>query len=159
MYDIAIKRAQQTKKFRDALMETGPKKLIHNMENDSTWGFGVDGTGQNLMGSTLERVRETLIRGEIQLDPMETPKPHEQNHSEEADTIIISDSMLRGVDKFIQKRKVELHIQGGATTNQIHESLGGLLQGKHPQVVVVHCGTATLRQHHSRTSKCHISTS
>ena len=93
------------------------------------------------MGSTLERVRETFIRGEIQLDPMETPKPHDQNHPEEANTIIISDSMLKGVAKFIQKRKVELHIQRGATTNQIHESLGGLLKGKHPQVVVVHCGT------------------
>ena len=70
MYNIAVKRAQQSKKFPDALIETGSKQLIHNMENDTSLGFGVDGTGQKLMGSILEKVRETLIGGEIQPDPI-----------------------------------------------------------------------------------------
>ena len=49
MYDITVKRAQQSEKFRNALLATDNQELVHNMETDAKWGFGENGTGSNLI--------------------------------------------------------------------------------------------------------------
>ena len=60
MTKIMEAKAEACHVFKDALLNTGNKTLVHNMEDDSEWGFGRDGKGKNLMGLILERVRHTL---------------------------------------------------------------------------------------------------
>ena len=45
MYNLTVERAKRSKKFCGALLATGNKHLVHNMENDPCWGFGEDGKG------------------------------------------------------------------------------------------------------------------
>ena len=159
MYDITVKRAQQSEKFRNALLATDDQELVHNMETDAKWGFGENGTGSNLMGRTLEKARDALRKGEIKPTSASATKPGTQEqtatntttpttstptHEQGAEIIIISDSMLRDVDQHLTGKRVELHIEGGATTDQIRKSLGGILKDKKPHAVIVHCGTNDL---------------
>ncbi len=60
MEEIIESKAQQHPSFRAALLSTGNKKLIHNMERDAEWGFGRDGKGLNLMGRVLEKQRTKI---------------------------------------------------------------------------------------------------
>ena len=61
----------------------------------------------NLMGTTTEEVRERLMRGEITVDPVEGQKQEEKGKEQQrqdvksTDLIIISDSMLRGIDNHL----------------------------------------------------------
>ena len=60
MKEIMMEKAQQCKQFRDKLVNSGSKKLVHNMECDAVWGFGEDGLGRNEMGKILMCVRDCL---------------------------------------------------------------------------------------------------
>ena len=164
MLDIAIHRAQQSPPYREALLATVGKKLIHNMETDSSWGFGPDGKGKNLMGTTTEEVRERLIKGEITVDPAEGQKQEEKGKEQQrqdvksTDTIIISDSMLRGIDNHLTDMEVELNILGGATLTQLRQKLGDILKNKRPQFVVIHCGTNDLENESMDNLKANYNT-
>ena len=52
MEDIQKTRAIKSRTFKNKLMASKGKKLIHNMEND--------GNGRNEMGAILERIRDWL---------------------------------------------------------------------------------------------------
>ena len=93
------------------------------------------------MGVTLEKARDSLKAGEIQVTQSDPTAPQE---SQELDIIIISDSMLAGVDRYIEGRKADLHVLSGATTSKVHQSLGTILRNKKLQAVVMHCGTNDL---------------
>ena len=153
--------------FRNALLATDNKELVHNMETDANWGFVENGTGSNLMGRTLEKARDALRKGEIKSTTASATKQGTQDQTATAtatatsttstptqepgaEIIIISDSMLRDVDHHLTGKRVELHIEGGATTDQIRKSLGDILKDKKPQAVIVHCGTNDLE--HSNTT-------
>ena len=58
MEEINLLKAEQCEQFRKALIDTGTKTLIHNMEGDDHWGFGKDGKGENIMGVILMSIRE-----------------------------------------------------------------------------------------------------
>ena len=58
MEEIFLARAKQQLAFRQALLNTGNKELIHNIEGDDFWGFGTDGTGANMQGVILMSVRD-----------------------------------------------------------------------------------------------------
>ena len=146
MYDLTVERVKQSKQFCDALLATGSKHLVHNMENDSCWGFGEDGEGVNLMGVTLEKARDSLVAGEIQYtqdDPIAPTAPQE-SQTEELDIIIISDTILAGVNQYMEGTKADLHVLSGATTSKVHQSLENILKNRKHRAVVIHCGTNDL---------------
>ena len=62
--DIMLKclRAKfaQHKDLKDKLLDTGDRKLIEHTFNDSYWGDGGDGSGQNKLGKLLMQVRKEI---------------------------------------------------------------------------------------------------
>ena len=50
----------QHEDLRRLLLETGDAEIVEHTERDSTWGDGGDGSGQNLLGKILMRVRKEL---------------------------------------------------------------------------------------------------
>ena len=50
----------QHKDLQDILFKTGSKGIVEHTSNDSYWGDGGDGTGQNKLGKILVQVREEL---------------------------------------------------------------------------------------------------
>ena len=60
MADILLVKAQQCQKFKTALLKTGQKTLIHNIDTDDFWGCGPDLKGTNMMGVLLEELRRKL---------------------------------------------------------------------------------------------------
>jgi N-glycosidase YbiA len=50
----------QHKDLRDQLIATGDEELIENSPVDAWWGCGSDGTGKNMLGKILMKVRAQL---------------------------------------------------------------------------------------------------
>jgi len=48
----------QHESIRTILLSTGDAKLIEHTENDSYWGDGGNGSGKNMLGQILMRIRE-----------------------------------------------------------------------------------------------------
>jgi len=63
MYECVLAKFVQHKDLRDQLIATGDEEIIEDSPIDWTWGCGKDGTGKNLLGKALMRVRREL-RGE-----------------------------------------------------------------------------------------------
>ena len=115
------------------------------------------------MGTTTEEVRERLIKGEITVDPVEGQKQEAKGKEQRQDVkstdpIIISDSMLRGIDNHLTDMEVELNILGGATLTQLRQKLGDILKDKRPQFVVIHCGTNDLENESMDNLKANYNT-
>ena len=53
--------------IRSILLGTGDATLVEHTENDAYWGDGGDGSGKNMLGKILMRVRERL-RAEAMTD-------------------------------------------------------------------------------------------
>ncbi len=60
MEDIMWEKLQMCDEFKKRLINSGNKRLIHNMEGDVIWGFGHDGQGCDEMGKMLMRVKGRL---------------------------------------------------------------------------------------------------
>lgn len=50
----------QHEELRDILLGTGDAKLVEHTENDNYWGDGGDGSGKNMLGQILMRIRTEL---------------------------------------------------------------------------------------------------
>ncbi len=57
MTDAVRAKFQQHEDIREILMGTGDAKRVEHTENDSYWGDGGDGSGKNMLGQILMRVR------------------------------------------------------------------------------------------------------
>ena len=79
MRQIVQNKVNVCPEFKNALLNTGTKMLIHNMEEDPEWGFGRDGKGKNLMGKILESVRETARCESHQARPDQS-EPSRRSH-------------------------------------------------------------------------------
>jgi N-glycosidase YbiA len=53
-------KCTQHRELRAILLATGDAKLIEHTERDSYWGDGGDGSGQNMLGKILMRIRAEL---------------------------------------------------------------------------------------------------
>lgn len=60
MYECVLAKFVQHKNLRDQLIATGNEELIEDSPVDWYWGCGADGTGQNMLGKILMRVRLEL---------------------------------------------------------------------------------------------------
>lgn len=60
MYECCLAKFLQHPELRKQLMETGDQELIEDSPVDYYWGCGKDGTGQNMLGKTLMKIREEL---------------------------------------------------------------------------------------------------
>ncbi len=60
MREAVLAKFTQHKELREILLGTGDAKLVEHTTNDSYWGDGGDGSGQNRLGQILMSVREEL---------------------------------------------------------------------------------------------------
>jgi N-glycosidase YbiA len=60
MYRAVRAKFEQNLDIAQMLLETGTAKLIEHADNDDYWGDGGDGSGQNMLGRILMRVRDEL---------------------------------------------------------------------------------------------------
>lgn len=60
MTEAVLAKFTQHDDLRELLLATGDALLIEHTDNDSYWGDGGDGSGKNMLGQVLMRVRERL---------------------------------------------------------------------------------------------------
>jgi len=60
MYLVVYAKFTQHKALKKILLDTGDAILAEHTEKDSYWGDGSDGSGKNMLGQVLMRVREEL---------------------------------------------------------------------------------------------------
>lgn len=60
MRHAVLAKFSQYEELRSLLLSTGTATLVEHTENDSFWGDGGDGSGQNMLGKILMEVRELL---------------------------------------------------------------------------------------------------
>lgn len=62
MTEAVRAKFEQHDDIRAELLATGDAKLVEHTENDDYWGDGGDGSGKNMLGQILMRVRDELRR-------------------------------------------------------------------------------------------------
>lgn len=60
MHEVVLAKFSQHADLKEVLLATGDATLVEHTFNDSYWGDGGDGSGQNMLGQILMRVREEL---------------------------------------------------------------------------------------------------
>lgn len=60
MYECCMAKFLQHKDLREQLIATGDQELIEDSPVDYYWGCGGKGTGKNMLGKTLMRIRDEL---------------------------------------------------------------------------------------------------
>jgi len=60
MHKAVLAKFSQHPELSELLVSTGQVKLVEHTENDSYWGDGGDGSGKNMLGQVLMRVRDAL---------------------------------------------------------------------------------------------------
>jgi ribA/ribD-fused uncharacterized protein len=60
MYKCCKAKFTQNEKLKKKLIDTGIAELQENAKNDYTWGIGADGSGSNLLGKILMKIRAEI---------------------------------------------------------------------------------------------------
>jgi ribA/ribD-fused uncharacterized protein len=60
MYDAVLAKFTQHRELGDLLLSTGDSELVEHTARDGYWGDGGDGSGRNMLGQILMRVRREL---------------------------------------------------------------------------------------------------
>lgn len=60
MYRALEAKFTQHEDLKIKLLETGEARLVEHTRNDTYWGDGGDGSGQNMLGKLLMRLRQQL---------------------------------------------------------------------------------------------------
>ena len=60
MYEVLVEKFTQHQDIQSELLATEDAELIEHTRNDSYWADGGDGTGKNMLGKLLMRVREFI---------------------------------------------------------------------------------------------------
>lgn len=74
MLEVLRAKFTQHAALQETLLETGDALLVEHTTNDSYWGDGGDGSGQNKLGKLLMKVREELRNAQAE----QTPGPEGQ---------------------------------------------------------------------------------
>jgi len=64
MEDVVAAKFTQHPDLNQMLLSTGNAILVEHTQNDSYWGDGGDGSGQNMLGKTLMAVRDKLLQSQ-----------------------------------------------------------------------------------------------
>jgi len=135
MEEIRLLRAHQSPKYQKALLDTGDDYLVHNMETDSVWGFGIDGKGRNLQGNIDMNVR-SILRSEKNEDKLEV------GDDRETELEIVTDSLLSDVQSHLLELDIRSNVNSysGKGANYIANTVG-IIAGKKPKYLLLHMGT------------------
>jgi putative RNA 2'-phosphotransferase len=60
MHQAVLAKFTQYAELRDLLLATGDAEIVEHTQNDSYWGDGGDGKGENKLGKILMQIREEL---------------------------------------------------------------------------------------------------
>ncbi len=60
MRKAVLKKFETHEDIRETLLDTDDEELVENAPGDYYWGIGKDGSGKNMLGITLMKVRQTL---------------------------------------------------------------------------------------------------
>ncbi len=60
MYSTLLAKFTQHRSLRELLLNTGDADLVEHTTNDHYWGDGGDGSGKNMLGKLLMKVRKML---------------------------------------------------------------------------------------------------
>ena len=60
MYKAVLAKFTQHPELKELLLSTNDSILIEHTQNDSYWGDGGDGSGENMLGKILMRVRDEI---------------------------------------------------------------------------------------------------
>lgn len=60
MEKAVLKKFQTYAELKELLLSTGDEEIVENAPGDYYWGCGKDGTGKNMLGKILQKVREEL---------------------------------------------------------------------------------------------------
>jgi ribA/ribD-fused uncharacterized protein len=60
MYEAVRTKFTQHAELREILLATGDATIVEHTENDRYWGDGGDGSGRNMLGRILMRVRQEI---------------------------------------------------------------------------------------------------
>jgi ribA/ribD-fused uncharacterized protein len=71
MHEVVLVKFTQHANLREVLLGTGDAEIVEHTKNDAYWGDGGDGSGKNVLGQILMRVREELRHGQEDEDPTE----------------------------------------------------------------------------------------
>jgi ribA/ribD-fused uncharacterized protein len=117
MYEAVYAKFSQRPVLRQRLLETGERELIEHTKNDSYWGDGGDGTGLNMLGKTLMKVRKVLAEeqeGVESIEPKRRKNPKDAQQHE-------NPTERRGRERIFQKPR-EINLQ----RNQQRNDRGGI---------------------------------
>lgn len=60
MFRAVLAKFQARTELKELLLSTGQEEIIEQTTSDYYWGCGTDGTGKNMLGKILMRVRDEL---------------------------------------------------------------------------------------------------
>ena len=66
MYEGVHQKFLQNRELAEKLLATGVKQLVEHTGRDAYWGDGGDGSGRNMLGEILMKVRGALREGSIE---------------------------------------------------------------------------------------------
>jgi predicted NAD-dependent protein-ADP-ribosyltransferase YbiA (DUF1768 family) len=158
MDSLLTNKARASRKFRDTLLDTGTRPLIHNVRC-LTWGSGSDKqelctTGKNLHGTMLEECRTLLSQNKIKAQPLteqeltqDRPKTHYKykNMTGSFDTIIpqiscntliIGASNIGKIPTTSLPYQTQLIMMNGARIRHLSELM--ILYKKSPNMILDH---------------------
>jgi len=64
MYKGLSQKFTQHEDLKKILLSTNPRNLVENSKYDSFWGQGSDGSGQNMLGKLLVKLRSEFLKSE-----------------------------------------------------------------------------------------------
>lgn len=64
MEKAVLKKFQTHAELKELLLSTGDEEIVENAPGDYYWGCGKDGSGKNMLGKILQRVKEKLRKEE-----------------------------------------------------------------------------------------------
>jgi ribA/ribD-fused uncharacterized protein len=65
MTEVIYAKVLQHKDFRENLINSCLRPIIHHTRNDKFWGDGPDGSGKNVLGKILVNIRHKLLKDMI----------------------------------------------------------------------------------------------